>query len=357
MKTLENNNFSKKVYDFLDEASKGLSPDLIEYLRRRFQTSMINWITEDEAGLQVKLVIDSNIVIRSLKYYAKTGKSSLLFKLKSNPLFPLYSPINLETEVLEYIEVKEKNQKYKPKMRKAWNLIKQNIIFQKEIDMESWNKAQETIGKRDSDDVPFVGVYFDLKASGIITDDKDYEHPEIRRFNIESLGEVIGTFHRGIFSFFILNDFSPLLFNFIKQISLSILKFLSEVLVLFLGFFKALATGAISKISELLSRAPSWFFWLLFGAFGIGIVVILLHDGARNKVKSFAQNAKEKIKPILDKIINFMKILFGKLIEYAEKSAPYASMTLISIKELSENIRKLQEEVRILLSEESLSSS
>lgn len=149
------------------------SPDLIEYLRRRFQTTMIDWITEDESGLQIKLVIDSNTVIRTLKHFAKTGKSSLLFKLKSNPLFPIYASINLETEVLEFIDIKEKNQKYKPKMKKSWNLIKQNIIFQHEIDMESWNKAQETIGKRDSDDVPFVGVYFDLKASGVITEDKD----------------------------------------------------------------------------------------------------------------------------------------------------------------------------------------
>jgi len=107
----------------------------------------------------------------------------------------------------------------------------------------------------------------------------------------ESLGEINGTFHRGIFSFFILNDFSPLLFDFIKQISLSILKFLS-VLVLFLGFLKALATGSMSKISTLLSKDP-WFYWLLFSAFGISIITILLHDGARNKVKSFAQSARE----------------------------------------------------------------
>lgn len=126
---------------------------------------------------------------------------------------------------------------------------------------------------------------------------------------------------------------------------------------LFLNFFKALATNAISKILNLLSKSPTWFSGLLLGTFGIGIVIILLHDGARNKVKSFFQNAKEKIKPILDKIINLIQILFRKLIEYAEKSAPYASMTLISIKELSENIRKLQEEVQTLLLEESLFSS
>lgn len=153
-----------------------------------------------------------------------------------------------------------------------------------------------------------------------------------------------------------MNDFTPLLFDLIKQISLSILKFLAEILVLFLGFFKAVATGTVSKISELLSRAPSWFFWLLFGAIGVGVVTILLHDGVRNKVKNFIQNAKETIKPILDRIISFMKILFSKLIEYTKKSAPYANMTLISIKELSENIIKL-EEIRILLSEESLTST
>ena len=52
-----------------------------------------------------------------------------------------------------------------------------------------------------------------------------------------------------------------------------------------------------------------------------------------------------------------MQILIEKLIEYAEKATPYAGMTLASIKELSENVRKLREEIQIMLSEESLSSS
>lgn len=357
MKKVQNKDFTKKIHDFLDESTKGFSPDLIEYLKQKFQTSMMNWITKEGVDMQIKLVVDSNAVISSLRYYAETGKPSLLLKLKSNPLFPLYSPIDLETEVLEYIEVKEKNQKYKPKMRKAWNMIKQNIIFQKEIDMKSWNKAKEVIGKRDSDDVPFVGVYFDLNASGVVTDDKHYEHPEIRRFSIESLGEIVGTFHRGIFSFFILNDISPLLFEFIRQISLSILKFLSEVLVLFLGLFKALVTGAMSKIIELLSKAPSWLSWVFLGVFVVGTMAVLLHEDTRNKVKSFAQNTKEKIKPILDRIIYFMKMFFGKLIEYVKKSAPYTCMTMLSIKELYKNIDNLQEEIQTLFSEESLFSS
>ncbi len=357
MKDSQKKDFSKKIHDFLDGSTKEFPPDLIEYLKQRFQTSMMNWITKEDADLQIKLVVDSNTVIRSLKYYAKTGKSSLLFKLKSNPLFPLYSPINLETEVIDYIKNKETNQKYKLKMKKAWNLIKPNINFQKEIRMGSWNKAKEVIGKRDSDDIPFVGIYFDLNASGVITDDKDYEHPEIRRFNIESLGEIVGIFHRGIFSFFILNDFTPLLFDFIKQISLHIIKFLSEVVILFLRFVKVLATGAISKIFEMLSKAPSWLQWVILGTIIVSVIIISFHDPIRNKVKSLAQNIKEKIKPILERIIHFMKIFFGKLIEYIKKSAPYANMTLMAISELSKNIKKLQVEVQTLLSEETLFSS
>ena len=349
--------FSKKIQEFIDEFTKALPPDLIEYLRSNFQASIADWITKEGVDLQVKLVIDSNTVIRSLKNYAKTGTQPLLLKLGSNPLFPLYSPIDLETEVSEYIETKEKNQKNKPKMRKAWNLMKQNISIQKEIHTASWNKAQEAIGKRDPDDIPFVGVYFDLDASGIVTDDKDYDSLKIRRFSIEDLGEIVGTFHRGIFSFFILNDFSPLLFDFIKQICLAIAKFLSEILTLALEFMKALATGAISKIWEWLSKAPSWLITILSVGVVASILIIWFHDDTRKKAKDLVQRTKEKIKPILDKIFQLVKALFGKLIGYAEKSAPYAGMALVSFKELSANIEKLQEEVMILLSEESLVSS
>ena len=356
MKSSQSGNFSKKIRDFINDLTKALSPDLIEYLRSNFQASMAGRITEG-ADLQVKLVIDSNAVIRSLKHYAKTGTQPLLLKLGSNPLFPLYSPADLETEVSEYIETKEKKQKNKPKMRKVWNLIKRNISIQKEIHAAAWNKAREVIGKRDPDDIPFVGIYFDLNASGIVTDDKDYDHLEIRRFSIEDLGETVGTFHRGIFSFFILNNFSRALFDFIKQVCLSIIEFLSEILALVLEFLKSLATGVISKVAEWLSKAPPWFMIVTGIAVVGGTAIVLLHDGTRKKVEDLVQRAKEKIKPILDKIIHLVKAIFEKLIEYVEKSAPYASMALVSFKELSANIEKLQEEVITLLAKESLASS
>ena len=357
MRKSQNDDFSEKIRYFLDGCTKGFSPDLIEYMRSEFQNSALDGLVDEGMDLQVKMVVDSNAVIRSLTYYAKTGKSPLLLKLKSNPLFPLYSPIDLEDEVSEYIEIKEKNLEYKPKMRHAWNLIKKNIIIQKNIQTESWNKAKKIIGKRDSDDVPFVAVYIDLNASGIVTDDKDYEHPEIRRFTVESLGELVGNFHRGIFSFFIMHDLSPPLFDFVKQVSLSIIKFLSEAVLLVLGFVKVLATGTISKILEWLSKTPSWITYLLLGVlFSVGIFA-LFHDDIRKKAQNLIQRLKEKIRPILDKIIRFIKIFLKKLTEYAEKSAPYANMTMTSIIELHTNIQKLKQEFISLLSEESLFST
>lgn len=357
MDNSQNEYFSKQVHDFLDEFTKKLPSYLIEYLKTTFQGTMAGWTNGESTDLQVKFVIDSNIVIRSLRYYVKTGNTPLLLNLKSNPLFPLYSPVNLDTEVLDYIETKEKNSKYKSKMRKIWKSIKENITLLDNIGIESWNKAQEIIGKRDPDDIPFVGVYFDLNASGIVTDDKDYEHPEIKRFNIESLGDIVGIFHRGLFSFYILNDLTPLLFDFIKQFSLSFLKSLSNILILFLRFIKAIITGAMTKIFELLSNVPSS--WLFIGILGIVAsgLAISLHDGIRNKIKDSAQSIKTKIQQVFNKIISIMKIFFETLINYAKGSAPYAAMTLTIINEFNQNIKNLQEEFLNLISEESLFSS
>ena len=117
----QNDDFSEKIRYFLDECTKGFSPDLIEYLKTGFQTSVINGFDNKEMDLQIKIVVDTNVVIKSLRHYAKTGKSSLLLKLESNPLFPLYSPTDLEDEVSDYIDNKEKDPKNRPKMREMWS--------------------------------------------------------------------------------------------------------------------------------------------------------------------------------------------------------------------------------------------
>lgn len=46
MKKVQNEDFTKKIHDFLNESTKEFSPDLIEYLKQKFQTSMMNWITK-----------------------------------------------------------------------------------------------------------------------------------------------------------------------------------------------------------------------------------------------------------------------------------------------------------------------
>lgn len=126
----QNDDFSEKIRHFLDECTKGFSPDLIEYLKTGFQTSAINGLVNKEMDLQIRIVVDTNVVIKSLRHYAKTGESSLLLKLESNPLFPLYSPTDLEDEVSDYIENKEKDPKNRPKMREMWSLIRTNITVQ-----------------------------------------------------------------------------------------------------------------------------------------------------------------------------------------------------------------------------------
>lgn len=351
---MENDSFSYKIHNIIDDISKEFSPELLEFLREKFESNMVEWIKEEPKDLQVKLVVDSNSVIRSLKYFAKKRSEPLLFKLAGNPIFPIFSPANLEEEVLDYIENKEENEEWKPRLLEGWEIIKQHIKFHIEIDLESWNEAKKIIGKNDDDDVPFVGVYLDLKASAIITDDKHFEHPEIKKLNLESLGEIVGSYHRGVFSFFVINDFTPLVFELIRYVCTAIFKVLAEVITFIVKLAKDIVNGTVTGMNQIIEKINPKFVLVLLVAITL---ILLLHEKSRKKVSEVLHSIKEKIQPIVSKILELLKKLLYKLLDYIEKASPYAGMAVDVLKELSNNVEKLREEIKRFSAEESLSSS
>lgn len=107
-KKFEPEAFSIAVEDFLIQATKGLSIELLDWMKQKFESNMHHLIGENLGDVTVGVVVDSSSVIRALNYYSK-GKTSLLFKLVKNPIFPMYAPPKLEEEVLDYINNKSKN--------------------------------------------------------------------------------------------------------------------------------------------------------------------------------------------------------------------------------------------------------
>lgn len=351
---MPNESFSHKVHEFIDSISKEFSPELLEFFQEKFEANITEWIEIGAKELEVKLVVDSNSVIRSLKYYAKKKSDPLLFKLLDNPIFPIFAPINLEDEVLDYIANKEENKKLKPILDEGWTRIKQQIKFHAKMNLESWNEAIKIIGKNDGDDIPFVGVYLDLKASAIITDDKHFDHPEIRKLNIEALGEIVGSYHRGVFSFFIIDEISPLVVELIRYVCGAIFKILVGVIMFVMKLIKAIVEGSVETISKLIEKINPKFVLLLLIATSL---ILIFHEGARKKVLGAIHSIKEKVQPMISKILELLKKIANEILEYVKKVSPYAGMTFEALKELTDNIEKLREEINKFSAEESLSSS
>lgn len=301
-------------------------------------------------SIKVSLVVDSNIVIKSLNYYA-SGKTSILMHLANSPVFELYAPLELETEVLEYIDEKDAKREI---LLAGWSIIKNSIKLKSVKNSKARKLAMETIGKKDLDDVPFVELYFAMDAHGIITDDKHYEDPTIRKFDMPKLGKVVGTYYMGMTSFFITYDLLPPLMDFIFKIIGSVVREFTKYLEMIVRLVAAALSGAVNKIATAISNAPQWLQVLLLGALLVGIGAMILSDKTKDKVTSAVKGFWNKIKPILVQIVDWIKLLINYLLERIKKLGPYVITSAHVLAEIGKSIEEFKKEIRNIILDESL---
>jgi hypothetical protein len=58
--------------------------------------------------LKAYFIVNTNTVIRALSGYIEGKRASMLFKLMGNPIFNFYVPLEIESEVLKYINTNKK---------------------------------------------------------------------------------------------------------------------------------------------------------------------------------------------------------------------------------------------------------
>lgn len=339
----EPESISIAIEHILNEVTKGLSIELIDWMKQKFETNMQYLIGENLGSIIMEIVVDSSSVINNLNRYAK-GKSSLLFNLTKNPIFPLCAPPILENEVLDYINNKAKKGYSKKKLREGWKKLKPTISI-KEIQNQESVELGTQIMKRDPNDAPFVSLIIDTGASGILAEDNDFE-PSVRRFTVSTLGEMVGVYHRGIFSFFIMTDFVPPIIELAGKLISGIVKILFGFLGLIATFAKAIIQSAINGISNLASRLPDWAIGVLIAATLITILIVAVHDETRKKVISGLKSLWKTTKPIIDKITSWLVHCMELLLGYLEKAGPYIGISLIAITDLQKQIILLQNEIK-----------
>jgi|GEM_PF-2629381 len=349
--TIKGKDISEKVEWYLDEVSKSANPDMLVWIKEQVEKNIHIWLGEKLDQLKVSMVMDTNMVNSTLKRYEK-GETSIIFKLAENPLFTFYSPREIESEVQKFIEGKKAKGLNRKKLREGWEKIKQIIIIKDVKNDAARNEALKLIGARDPTDAPFVSLYIEIGAHAVLTYDNDYEAPSIRTFSMKNLNDTVGIFHRGVFSFFIMNDILPLTLEILGKAVMAIAKGVFEVLKLLWDLLKGLISGAIEKIGDLISRIPPKYLKILGIGLGIGLIILtiilIFRKKTRSKFSGLVKSGLNWISNNAEKLINWIIDAVSTLIDLVKKTGPYAGTSLMVLTEIHSHLIALSEEMKKL---------
>ncbi|MGH2613238.1 MAG: PIN domain-containing protein [Rhabdochlamydiaceae bacterium] len=338
---------SEKVGWYLDELSKSLDADILAWIKEQIEKTAHVWLGEKLAQLKVNIVMDTNMVNSTIKRYAK-GDSSIIFKLEKNPFFSFYAPKEIEFEVQKFIKGKKAKGLDRQKLREGWEKLKQNITI-KDVENDAARKeAMKLMGNIDLSDIPFVGLYIEMSAHAVLTYDKDYEIPSVRTFSMKSLNDIVGVFHRGTFSFFIMNDVLPLVLEFLYKAVIAIARGIYGILKLIWGLLKAAVSGLIKKAGELISMIPPNAQKILgIGLAGLAILLIL-RKGVRDRLLGWISPILELVRDSAEKMAKWVIGMISTLIDLAKRAGPHAGTSLTVLAEIHTHLIALSEEIKNL---------
>ena len=300
--------------------------------------------------MKITLVLDANTTINTIQSYDST-KKSILHHLKDNPMFSIIAPPIIEAEVLKFIDDVEQ-QPSRKKLQTEWKKLKKIIQIKEVTDKKIQDAALKLTANRDPKDSQYVALYIETNSDAILTRDKDFDDFSVRKFDIEKLDHVVGTFHRGIYSFFIFHDALPLVLELSGKIVAAIIKNTLEFLTFMISIMKNVATKSFEKLIELFSNIPKGAqkaigAILLIGGL-ISLIIIALRDDIRDNVSKKISIFVKKIKKILEKIIQWISNAIDVLTNYAHKTTPYAITSLKIITEIQKHVDAIAEELNEL---------
>lgn len=202
------------LQDFLGKLIPVLPNEAVEYMRQRILDVMP--ALGETANFKLTLVIDTNVLFQAVRGRMLDG-SCFLEKIIGNPTLALCAPSKLEEEIMAKIALKfpaDKGTKHlnvEECKAMATKFLKQ-IKLSNDIDQESLNYAQNRLGKRDADDVPFFALSLSCESYGAITNDKDLRDlDELPTWKLRDAGKMLMIANRGTLSLYLTHDVLPLL--------------------------------------------------------------------------------------------------------------------------------------------------
>lgn len=329
----------------LDELTKALSPEFLGWMKQTMETHVHIFTGKALGVLKAGLVLDANFAIQAIRYYA-SGKTPMLFKMKKNPLFPIYAPKEMVQEVSEKLRLLAEQGYDKTKLNAGWRRLKGMITIRDVKDEKARSAATEIIGKRDPDDVSYVQLYIETGAAAILTNDNDFQNPLVRTFDLKDLQRVVAVFHRGIYSFFLLHNAIPIMMALVEKILLAIVSAVFSNLEGLLDLAVNVVSGTVSMIAKVLSGVPDKV-WIILGIIALvaGIIAVA-HDGAREWIVEQIKELWRKVKPALVRVLEWMTQTVDFVVKLARSSTPYAGVSIVILGEVYQSVTDLVEEVK-----------
>lgn len=176
------------------------------------------------SDLELRLVIDTNVIISDALLFYKEGKSFLLVLLNS-PFFTAIAPSKIDTE-LEHniIKISKKKKLDEDRLRAIVADFRKKIKIMEAEEESSYSRAAQLLGNHIKD-VEYVALSFYSKSHGIMTYDINIQKAGIRTWNNRnSVGKIVGAFERGAFSFFIIGQGLPVIFQMLYELFMAILE-------------------------------------------------------------------------------------------------------------------------------------
>lgn len=290
------------------------NPDILAESKRFFEKTLHSIGKYD---LELKLIVDANIVLQESLALIKKGNSSLISVSKS-PFFKIIAPTWLLEELNKNIPVvAKKNKVDREVLRKAVDEVIKPITILEVRSEQAYILAKQILGKRDPEgkDAPYVALYLTVKSHGILTADDDIlAQKTIRTWNkVGFAGRIVSTFERGAISFLVLSEGIPIALTALYEVTVGILNGIWHTLEIIGSAFMAIAVAGVSAISEL----PDW----AILAIGIATVVIAFWKEAREWiVENILEPIRKTIIEVLKGVYEIIKEIISALVGILEMS-------------------------------------
>ena len=213
------------MQDFLGNLIPVLPDEAIEHMRERIAEILPHMGMVAE--FKLNLVIDTNALFQAVRGKMLDG-SCFLEKIIGNPTLELSAPQKLAEEVMEKISLKfpkEKRTKHLDLdecLAMASTFLEQ-INLRDDIDHEAMEYAQNRLGERDADDVPFFALSLSCGSHGAITNDNDLRDlDELPTWRLGEAGKMLMIANRGTLSVYVIHEMMPLLFQGLFEVVCSL---------------------------------------------------------------------------------------------------------------------------------------